>query len=90
MSTGDHIRFWAVKVWHTAAFIILPIYVWGLGAYIIGFLIMSVISGFILSIVFQLAHTVEDTEFPMPDEATNRLPDEFAAHQIISLLKAKF
>jgi linoleoyl-CoA desaturase len=32
--------------------------------------------------VFQLAHTVEHTEFPVTDEITNRLPDEFAAHQI--------
>ena len=82
MSMEDHVRFWAVKVWHTIAFIIFPIYVWGIGAYILGFLVMSLVSGFILSIVFQLAHTVEDTEFPLPDEETHRLPDEFAAHQI--------
>ncbi len=82
MSTTDHIQFWAVKVWHALAFIVLPIYVWGLVPFLIGFLVLSLVSGFILSIVFQLAHTVEDTEFPIPDEATHRLPDEFAAHQI--------
>src|SRR5690606_33235575 len=31
---------------------------------------------------FQLAHTVEHAEFPIADTDTNRLPDEFAAHQI--------
>jgi linoleoyl-CoA desaturase len=82
MSTMDHIQFWAVKIWHLVAFIILPIYEWGIIAYLIGFLIMAIVSGFILSIVFQLAHTVEDAEFPLPDEASNKLPDEFAAHQI--------
>lgn len=82
ISFGDHIRFWAVKVWHLLAFIILPIYVWGIGAYLIGFVIMAVVSGFILSIVFQLAHTVEDAAFPTPDVETHKLPDEFAAHQI--------
>ena len=30
----------------------------------IGFLIMTLVAGFILSIVFQLAHTVEHTQFP--------------------------
>ena len=35
-----------------------------------------------LSIVFQLAHTVDDTEFPVAIQPENRMPDEFAAHQI--------
>jgi linoleoyl-CoA desaturase len=35
-----------------------------------------------LSIVFQLAHTVEHTEFPVASVEEHKLPDEFAAHQI--------
>jgi linoleoyl-CoA desaturase len=34
-----------------------------------------------LSIVFQLAHTVEDTSFPVPDDAA-RIEDEWAVHQL--------
>lgn len=82
ISTMEHIQFWAVKIWHAIAFIIVPIYVFGFWGWLVGFLVMAVVSGFILSIVFQLAHTVDDTEFPLPNEETNRLPDEFAAHQI--------
>lgn len=82
MTALDHIQFWAVKIWHLAAFVIVPIYVWGFLPWLLGFLVMSLVGGFILSIVFQLAHTVEDAEFPMPNESTNKLPDEFAAHQI--------
>ncbi|HEY0749998.1 MAG TPA: fatty acid desaturase, partial [Chitinophagaceae bacterium] len=34
------------------------------------------------SIVFQLAHTVEHTHFPMPHEESGKLDDEWAIHQL--------
>ena len=40
------------------------------------------VTGFVISIVFQLAHTVEHTEFPMPNEATNKIENEWAIHQV--------
>ena len=43
---------------------------------------MGMVAGLVLSIVFQLAHTVEHTEFPVADIDSNKLPDEFAIHQI--------
>lgn len=82
MSTADHISFWSFKVLHLLLFIALPIYMVGAGPWAIGFLVYGLFSGFILSIVFQLAHTVEHTHFPMPDEKTGRLEDEWAVHQI--------
>ncbi len=50
--------------------------------WLIGFSIFSVVTGFTLSIVFQLAHTVEETEFPVPHAETGRLEDEWAIHQL--------
>jgi linoleoyl-CoA desaturase len=82
MSANDHIRFWVVKIWHAAIFIVIPIVVLGWMQWLIGFLTLSLVGGFILSIVFQLAHTVEDAEFPVAHFDTQKLPDEFAAHQI--------
>lgn len=82
MEVKDHIEFWMVKVYHALAFIVLPIYLLGFTKWIIGFLVMTMFAGFVLSIVFQMAHTVEHTEFPVADTNSNRLPDEFAAHQI--------
>lgn len=82
MNTNDHIEFWSVKVYHAAVFIVLPILAVGWVSWVVGFFTMSLVAGFVLSIVFQLAHTVEDTVFPIADIATNKLPDEFAAHQI--------
>lgn len=82
MSINDHIEFWGVKLYHAAVFIVLPILTVGWLYWMIGFIIMSFFAGFVLSIVFQLAHTVEHTEFPIADIESNKLPDEFAAHQI--------
>lgn len=82
MHIADHIEFWGVKLYHAAVFIVIPIAVVGWVNWIIGFLIMSMFAGFVLSIVFQLAHTVEHTEFPVANYETHQLPDEFAAHQI--------
>jgi linoleoyl-CoA desaturase len=48
---------------------------------IIGFVSLHLVAGLILSIVFQLAHVVEDTEFPMPD-ANGAIENEWAIHQL--------
>ncbi len=82
MNTADHIEFWLVKVYHAAVFIVIPILCVGWISWLVGFLVMSMVAGFVLSIVFQLAHTVEHTAFPVADIETHKLPDEFAAHQI--------
>lgn len=82
MSFGDHFEFWSVKVYHAAVFIVVPIIAVGWVSWIVGFLTMSLFAGFVLSIVFQLAHTVEHTSFPVADVDTHKMPDEFAAHQI--------
>ncbi len=77
----QHLGFWTMKLFHLAVFVVIPIMVWGFLPWLAGFLLYSMLTGFILSIVFQLAHTVEHTEFPVADDK-NRLPDDFAAHQI--------
>jgi len=82
MHVKDHLAFWAIKLYHGFVFIALPIMLVGWVHWLFGFLTMSLVSGFILSIVFQLAHTVEGTAFPVVNETEGKLPDEFAAHQI--------
>lgn len=82
MTTKDHLAFWLIKVYHGLVFIALPILLVGWLKWLIGFLIFTLVAGFILSIVFQLAHTVEHTEFPIASLDENKLPDEFAEHQL--------
>jgi len=82
MMVKDHIYFWTYKVISLAIFIVTPMLMVGVVDTIIGYLIMTLVAGFILSIVFQLAHTVEHTHFPMPDEASGKMEDEWAIHQL--------
>ncbi len=82
MSLRDHVTFWGFKLLHYSLFIIIPIFTVGFLSWLVGFLIFSMVAGFTLSIVFQLAHTVEQTEFPVPDASTGKMEDEWAIHQL--------
>jgi len=82
MTFSEHFFFWFYKVSNAFIFVALPIYLLGFLPWMIGFLAMSLVAGFVLSIVFQLAHTVEHTHFPHADEATGKMEDEWAIHQI--------
>jgi len=82
MTAWDHIVFWGFKAIYLFLFFLVPFYTVGFVPTIIGFLIFSVIAGFILSIVFQLAHTVEHTHFPVPHDESGKLDDEWAIHQL--------
>ena len=64
MTIREHISFWAAKVIYAFMFVALPIMLLGFTKWLVGFLIITMITGFVISIVFQLAHTVEHTEFP--------------------------
>jgi linoleoyl-CoA desaturase len=71
-----------VKIVYFAVFVGLPIYL-GMPVWqaVGGFLIMHAVSGLILSVVFQLAHVVPETDFPQPD-ATGLIPRSWAEHQL--------
>ena len=82
MTLNDHFVFWGFKLFHAFLFVGLPIYMIGFTYWLVGFLIFTCVAGLVLSLVFQLAHTVEHTAFPVPDVITHKLEDEWAVHQI--------
>ncbi|ALI99990.1 fatty acid desaturase family protein [Rufibacter tibetensis] len=82
MSRKDHFSFWGFKVMHFALFVVVPIYTVGFLPWLVGFLIYGMFTGLVMSIVFQLAHTIEHAHFPVPTESTNRIEDEWALHQL--------
>lgn len=82
MAISDQLVFWGFKLFHAFLFVALPIYMIGFSNWVIGFLVFTCVAGFVLSLVFQLAHTVEHTQFPVADPITNKLEDEWAVHQI--------
>jgi linoleoyl-CoA desaturase len=82
MKLSDHFIFWGFKLANLFFFVGLPVYIVGFSAWLVGFLVAACFAGLVLSLVFQLAHTVEHTSFPMPDEVTGKMEDEWAIHQI--------
>jgi linoleoyl-CoA desaturase len=52
---------------------------------LLGVLLMHFIAGFILAIIFQPAHVVEGTEFPLPDE-NNVLENNWTVHQLMTTM----
>ena len=82
MKFKDHFEFWMFKLSYYALFVVIPIVRVGWLDWLVGFLTFTLTAGFILSIVFQLAHTVQDTKFPIPQKPMNSLEDEWAVHQL--------
>ncbi len=80
-SKFDHFAFWIAKIGYYFMMIAVPVYMVGFTSWLIGFLILSMFAGLVLSVVFQLAHTVEETAFPTPAD-NNNIENEWAIHQI--------
>jgi linoleoyl-CoA desaturase len=72
-----------VKVLYFGTFLVLPVLVFGIpfGEVLLGFLAMHFTSGLILTVVFQLAHSVEGTAYPLPD-SDGKLKNDWAVHQL--------
>lgn len=60
----------------------MDIAVWQL---VIGFLTVHFTAGFVLASVFQIAHVMEENEYPIPDD-NHTIPDQWAAHQLNTTL----
>lgn len=83
MTLKNHIIFWVTKVLYLVFYIIIPVMVWGLGAWVLGFFFMHAVLGLTLSLVFQLAHVVEKTEFEnVALDETKHVETAWAEHQL--------
>ena len=82
MDTSQHVIFWASKILYVVFYIAIPVYFLGWGAWSVGFLFMHMALGLSLSIVFQLAHVVEETEFEFSGADDKIIENEWAIHQL--------
>ena len=83
MTVKEHIIFWVSKVVHVAVFLVVPMIFAGVVPTIIGYLIITFVLGLVISVVFQLAHVVEGTEFVTPlTEESVAVEAEWAVHQV--------
>ncbi len=77
------LRLMLVKTTYFFAILVMPTLIFGIPFWqvITGFVVMHVTGSLILSLVFQLAHTVEDTDHPLPD-AEGNIHNIWAVHQL--------
>jgi linoleoyl-CoA desaturase len=78
----DLVTFITGKVVSIALLIGIPMFVHSWWVVLLFYLTVTAVVGVVLTVVFQLAHCVEEAEFPQPDTATLRMPDAWAAHQV--------
>ena len=83
MKISDHIVFWLGKFLCYFLFIGLPILTVGLVPALVGYGVFVAVTGFIISLVFQLAHAVEHADFPLPNDI-GQFENEWAIHQVQS------
>lgn len=71
------------KLFYAFYMLVVPCVFFGYGflPILTGFLIMHMICGLILSITFQLAHSVEDASFPLPNDKSE-VENDWAIHQV--------
>lgn len=79
----EHLTFWGTKIGYVLIYMILPVVFVGWVPWLVGFLIITTVCGLTTSIVFQLAHVVEGTQFHSDEAAPNR-KYEWAIHQMVS------
>jgi linoleoyl-CoA desaturase len=68
-------------VFFTLAFGI-PMLIHPPGLVLLTYLLTTWVMGLLLAVVFQLAHVVEEAEFPMPDQSTGKIAAHWAIHQV--------
>ena len=80
----DHLIFWTTKVIHISIFLVIPSLIIGPLLAITGYIVLSLICGFTLAVVFQLAHIVEGTIFSAPEVAGDdiQIESEWSIYQI--------
>jgi linoleoyl-CoA desaturase len=82
MDFKEHVSFWAFKAVHAVLFMAVPIYMIGFLPWLIGFLLFGFSAGIFLSVIFQMAHSVEETIFPLANNEGVKLEDDWATHQL--------
>jgi linoleoyl-CoA desaturase len=84
MPLREHVIFWMTKITYVTVYVVLPILMVGFVPWLIGFLVITFVCGLTTSIVFQLAHVVEGTQFHLPVSEGANAKQEWAIHQVVS------
>jgi len=81
--TTEMVKLIISKVLYFAIILVLPALItsYGFGFILLGFLVMQFVTGLFVTTIFQLAHVVEETDYPMPT-ADGEIENAWAIHQL--------
>lgn len=81
----EYFKLFLYKIIYYGIFIVAPLVVLDITwwQFLIGFVAMNLAEGYVLGLVFQLAHVVEGTDFPHPDNEGN-IQEAWATHQMLT------
>lgn len=82
MKTKDHLSFWASKIIYFGYFVALPLTYFSLSEFFVGFAIVHVTFSLTLAAIFQLAHVMDECDFPMIDKEKLVLDRDWAHLQL--------
>lgn len=79
----EYYKLFFFKALYYTLFIVVPLIVMEITwwQFVIGFIAMHLAEGLVLGLVFQLAHAVEETDFPEPDQKGS-MEESWAVHQM--------
>ncbi len=77
------LRIIGAKIFYFSYILVIPYFITpnDFGLWLTGFIMMHLIAGFVLTVIFQLAHTVEGTQHPLADE-NGHMENNWAVHQL--------
>lgn len=81
-NVSESFLFFLTKIFYVGYMLVLPMFFNPVLHVILAFLVMHIVLGLTMSVVFQLAHTVEGNEFPAPNPVTREIENEWAIHQV--------
>ena len=83
LTPKNHFIFWVTKILYFTFYMIIPAIVWGFGPWLLGFMMLHIVMGITLSLTFQLAHVVENTEFEnVALDETKHVETAWAEHEV--------
>ena len=83
LTPKNHLIFWVTKILYFTFYMIIPAIVWGFGPWLLGFMMLHIVMGITLSLTFQLAHVVENTEFEnVALDETKHVETAWAEHEV--------
>src|SRR5262249_30803924 len=74
--------FFGGKLFSLSVVVFIPLFFHAWWIVVLYYLLVTAIMGVLLAVVFQLAHCVEEADFPTPEPGTQRIEQAWAEHQV--------